>query len=192
MPTGYTAEVGEGKITTLRQFALQCARGMGACIMMRDDPWDATIPERFEPSTDYHDKALDAARAKLKDLANITPDECEKRAETAYEQALTSHNEYVARKAEQNGRYAAMKAAVEAWDTKAEGIRDFMLQQLSISFDDWEPEPPKKLNGEQWLEAELGKAAHDIAYHKKARDEEIQRTEGRNQWLADLRASLPA
>lgn len=191
MPTGYTAAVGEGKITTLRQFALQCARGMGACIMMRDDAWDAPIPERFEPDTSYYDKKLEAARAALKSLSDITPAECKERAAASYKSALKSHQEYVANRAAENQRYREMNAAVEGWSTEAEGIRDFMLQQLSISVNDYEPTPPEELDGDAWLACELERTARDIAYSEKARAEEIQRTEGRNRWLAALRASLP-
>lgn len=53
MPTGYTANVPDG--ITFEQFVWQCARGMGALVMMRDEPTGAPIPERFEPS-DYNAK----------------------------------------------------------------------------------------------------------------------------------------
>ena len=45
MPTGYTADIQDGKITTLREYALSCARAFGALIMMRDDPHDAPIAD---------------------------------------------------------------------------------------------------------------------------------------------------
>lgn len=53
MPTGYTASVADGTTTTLRAFALQCARAFGATVTMRDDPMSAEIPERFEPGGFY-------------------------------------------------------------------------------------------------------------------------------------------
>jgi hypothetical protein len=36
MPTGYTAAIGEG--IEFDKFVMQCARAMGACVMMRDEP----------------------------------------------------------------------------------------------------------------------------------------------------------
>ncbi len=48
MPTGYTDAVKDG--ITFDQFVLGCARGMGALVMMRDEPSGTPIPERFEPS----------------------------------------------------------------------------------------------------------------------------------------------
>ena len=63
MPTGYTADVADGKITEFTEYALQCARAFGACIMLRDDPVSSEIPE-FEPS-DYSAKELAEAEKDL-------------------------------------------------------------------------------------------------------------------------------
>ena len=48
MPTGYTAIIEDKPGLTLREFALRCARGMGACIMQRDDNMDEP-PKAPEP-----------------------------------------------------------------------------------------------------------------------------------------------
>jgi len=191
MPTGYTAAVGEGKITTLRQFALQCARGMGACIMMRDDPWDAPIPERFEPNTGYHDKGLAAAQKLLDELPLLTDDECINRADEDYDARFASYQKYEDERKAENGRYRDMLAAVRGWDTEAEGIKDFMVDQLRISIRDFSENPPKRLSGEEWRATVIASAIRDVNYHTEERVKEIQRTEGRNQWVAALRISLP-
>ena len=59
MPTGYTAKLME-QGQTFPEFIMSCARAFGALIMMRDDPANAPIPEKFEPS-DYHVRALKKA-----------------------------------------------------------------------------------------------------------------------------------
>lgn len=76
MPTGYTADVASGKITSLRDFALICARGMGALVMMRDEPFDAPIPERFEPSV-FYKKHLDEAKQELAALRAMTAEDAD-------------------------------------------------------------------------------------------------------------------
>jgi len=73
MPTGYTAKLMESG-QTFQDFVMQCARAFGACVMMRDDPMDAPIPERFEPS-DYNVKRLAEAKAELVKLQAMTNDE---------------------------------------------------------------------------------------------------------------------
>ena len=200
MPTGYTAAVQSGEITSLRDFALMCARGMGATIMMRDAPHDAPIPERFEPS-DYNAKVLQKAQGCLDAVTTMSRDEAQREADKAYHAACVSFDRRNAEREEHGRRYRSMIAQVEAWDTKADGIREFMLDQLrqSLDFDCKPPRPnalfggkPERQTGEEWREAQVEQLTGDIAYHAKANAEEIARTEGRNRWLADLRASLPA
>ena len=69
MPTGYTLELYDGKDITFEEFVLKCARAFGALINMRDEPRDAPIPERFEPSY-YHLKELIKAKSGQKKLKN--------------------------------------------------------------------------------------------------------------------------
>lgn len=49
MPTGYTSPLYEGKEISFEQFALRCARNFGALVMMREEPLDTPIPEKFNP-----------------------------------------------------------------------------------------------------------------------------------------------
>lgn len=196
MPTGYTAAVADGSITDLRTFALQCARGMGALVTMRDEPWDAPIPDRLEPSTSYHDEQLSQARDELARLNQMTDAECAAAQAAELEAEDRGVAEYAKRKAEQLARYETMLAQVENWTTEAEGIRDFMLEQLrqSIDFDcrTYEREPGSALAPGEWRHERLKKLAKDIGYHEEQRAAEIARTENRNRWLNALRASLPA
>ena len=72
MPTGYTAAIADG--VTFEQFALNCARAFGALIDMRDEPSDAPIPERFEPSN-YHEKKIAEINDELVRLKEMSQDE---------------------------------------------------------------------------------------------------------------------
>lgn len=200
MPTGYTADVQSGEITDLREFALRCARGMGALIMMRDDPMSAPIPERFEPSR-YNADRLAEDQAELDAVTTMSREEASAEADKAYHAGCVAFDQRRAERAEHARRYEAMIAKVEAWETKADGIREFMLDQLRQSLDfDCKPVradspfsgKPQRQTGEEWRAARVEELTRSIAYHAKANAEEITRTEARNRWLADLRASLPA
>ena len=70
MPTGYTSIIEDKPGLTLREFALRCARGMGACIMQRDDDMDEP-PKAPEPS-DYHLEAGKAAESRLRELRGLS------------------------------------------------------------------------------------------------------------------------
>lgn len=195
MATGYTHPVLDGEITTLRDFALRCARGMGATIMMRDLPMDAPIPERFEASTKYHDEKITEARQALATLPMLEAAKADRLAGEEFEAAMSRHVEYEAKEAEGLARLRALRDQVAAWETGAEGLKPFMLEQLDLTIGKnggWTPGPPARLTGEAWRCRALEKASRDLAYHETERAKEISRTEDRNRWLAALRESLPA
>lgn len=195
MATGYTYPVGEGKITTLREFALQCARGMGACIMMRDDPWDAPIPERFEPSSFYRDEHT-KAQAELERIRGLSPAAAQAEAEAEREKVATDNSKYAAEKAEAVRRYETMLAEVQAWAGAPEGLKEFMTDQLvmTLKHDSGAPYqaalPPA--DGEAWRAKRLSELSQSIGRYGSEYAKEVERTESRNAWLAQLRASLPA
>ncbi len=195
MPTGYTAAVVDGSITELEPFVWQLARGMGALIMMRDEPHDAPVPERFKPS-DYHMKKLVELRAERDRIRSMTDVDANLAAmadAAAYDERIA---QYKADKVAQRERYQAMIAKVEAWQGAPEGIKEFGLEQLrsgmdfdcSGDFSWYEPRPSDQ--GAEWRSAKLEKIAEDIQYSAAECAKEDARTEERNAWLAHLRRSL--
>jgi hypothetical protein len=195
MPTGYTAAVADGTITDLRTFALQCARGMGALIMMRDEPHDAPIPERFEPS-DYNAVALDAAKAERQSLYDMTNDEADAAAEAEFAEKTKVKQKRLADRAEQRARYQNMIDLVKPWERAPDGLKEFMLGQLheSMEFDcperDTYWDEPVLLTGSEWRKAKLAKVERDILYHAEHDAKERARTESCNTWIAQLRSAL--
>lgn len=195
MPTGYTAAVADGKITDLEPFIWQLARGMGALIMMRDDPWDAPVPEKFEPSQYSADRLVEA-RAERDRIRSMSAAEADAAAKSEAEKHDQSEAKYRADKIAQRERYQAMIDKVEAWESAPEGIKEFGLEQLrtGMKFDCpaeitfWDERPSE--DGQEWRLGKLQKIERDIAYHAKGQGEEDARTEGRNSWLAHLRKSL--
>lgn len=197
MPTGYTAAVSDGKVTTLRQFAMDCARAMGACIMLRDEPGGGDrIPEKFEPS-DYHAKALAAAHAELDRLRAMSDDEASQEASAEHVKKDADEARYAANRSETRDRYERMAALVRAWEPPTKdhvGLKSFMLRQLleSVEFDCAEYPRPQvvRLSGRQWRELKIERAEKDIAYHAKEHEAEVRRATERTEWVRALRASL--
>lgn len=195
MPTGYTASVADGTVTDLATFAMQLARGMGACITMRDAPLDAPIPEKFE-LYDYHAKLLEKARTERERLYAMSDAEAQSEADREYIEFLSDRDRAEGRHATQRSNYEAMIGKVEAWSGAPEGIKEFALEQLQTgmdfdcgkSFSYWREISPEI--GTEWRRAKLEKAQKDVEYHTVEDAKERARTEGRNAWLAQLRASL--
>lgn len=195
MPTGYTASVHDGEVA-FPDFVMGCARAFGALVMMRDDPADAEIPDEFEPSTHYSE-ALATAKARLDELVHLTPDDAERAARTAYDEAharwLDSQRAALAVRL----RYEAMLDQVRAWvppSNEHQGLKDFMVSQLedSIVFDCSPTDPPTVRAGVAWLADELDRARRDVTYYEGEARKEIERAEGRTRWVRQLRESLHA
>lgn len=196
MPTGYTHSVQTGEITDFPSFAMQCARAFGALIMMRDDPSDAPVPERFEPS-EFNRRAIGEAIDRLQKLNDMSPSEAQRAAQQDHAAAMARWRERSIEDAQQRVRYQAMIDKVIRWQepsTDHTRLKEFMLEQLleSVRFDcggKYNPYP-RIQRWPDWLEDQRAKAIRDMQYHQKADAEELQRTESRNQWVLQLRASL--
>lgn len=194
MPTAYTNKVQDGSITEFADFAMLCARAFGACITLRDEPIDTPIPDEFKPSA-YHLEELKGARETLLRLKWMTVDQKDAAARSANEAALAQWREHERRKDEARQRYEAMLAQANAWHPPTpdhQGLKDFMIQQLSDSIEwDCTPTPkPTPMNRDEWYEAAIRKAEWCVQYHEKEHRREIERAKRRTEWIRDLRRSL--
>lgn len=196
MPTGYTAELMD-KGMYFKTFVLQCARAFGALIMMRDDPMNTPIPEKFEPS-DYNLKALAEAKEKHKALAEMTNDEKIAFGEAEREATINRHKEWLSRDEVQNKRLLEMELQVQAWRPPTadhEGLKKFMLEQIEISLNDLSYISKEITKAQErspmafYVDAVSG-AERNIEYHTKENTKEIERSESRTKWVNQLRASL--
>ena len=196
MPSGYTAAIKDG--ITFSDFAMNCARAFGALISMRDEPLDAPIPERVEP-TDYHAEKIKKAEERLSALIAMTAKELDAEAAEYWERE-TAYNKKAHEEAEElRKKYKAMAELINAWEppTSAHvGLKEFMQSQIELSVNSdcnlSYLEDPEPISGELWLKSEMIKAAKEIEYGAKKHVEELARVDMHNKWLADLRGSLEA
>lgn len=197
MPTGYTAGVADGSVTEFEPFIWQLARGMGALVTMRDDHWDAPVPEAFEPSA-YSADRLAELRTERERLYALSDAEAQAEADQEHSAYLAARGKYFADNAARRDRYEAMIAKVKAWTAAPEGIKEFALEQLErgLEFDCptdpryYREEPTR--DGAEWKRGKLAKVGKSVEYHAEQDAKERARTEGRNAWLRQLRRSLEA
>lgn len=197
MPTGYTSIVADNENFTFPEFAMRCARNFGALIMMRDEPLNAPIPEKFEPS-DYEKNEYEKAKAAYENFIVNPPSD---------EDLEKQYNEYVAHETElfaaasadkdiKRGRYNAMLLEVLKWQPPTpehEGLKKFMIDQLqdSIDFDCREYQPVISDREEYIARNRSGEyLKEELDFYEKRWHEEIERTNSRNKWLKELRESL--
>lgn len=195
MPTGYTAAIADG--IDFKTYAMNCARAFGACIMLRDESGGGEkIPENFAPS-DYHVRALEMERASLADVVAMTDAQCDEAAAKSWADREERRQKNAAECSELRDKYKAMLARVIAWNPPTADhteLKNFMHSQItkSIDFDCrplWPDEEPK-LTGAEWRAREVANLRRSIAYHERENEKEIERTDKRNAWIADLRKSL--
>lgn len=196
MPTGYTAAVQDGKITKLADFALSCARAFGALITMRDEPFDAPIPDEIKPSSHCAERAKEA-QERIAKLDEMTPAAAQAALENEIKAHTSRKKKWAAEKAAQLARYNAMLVQVEAWHpptAEHTELKDFMLNQLRDSIrgdcggEYWEPKLP--VTATEWVKAERAKAERDHSYYTAEDAKERERAAKRTAWVRDLKDSL--
>jgi hypothetical protein len=196
MPTGYTAKLMD-KGQTFQEFVLTCARAFGALVTLRNESWDTPIPDKFEPS-DYYPKRIIEAEGKLAKLKAMTGEERIAFGEAEKAKDLLLKTEYLNKEKAENERLEEMESQVRAWQPPTndhKGLKDFMLQQIDVSKNDFKypiaslEEAKNKLPMAYYVEA-VSKAARDIDYYKLENEKDIERVNGRNEWLRQLRQSI--
>jgi hypothetical protein len=196
MPTGYTAELMENG-QDFEDFTLNCARAMGACVMLRDEA-SGKAPRRIENGSSYHLKGLEKAKVDLKEFKNISKVEKEIKAKKEIDANIKRYEKAIEKEKKENARLDAMAVQVNAWNpptNEHQGLKDFMLQQIEVSSSDSsfytdEIKKEKKKNVKEVVANILEGLEHSIEYHQKHLVEDTERDDGRNQWLEDLYTSL--
>jgi hypothetical protein len=196
MPTGYTCNVQDGKITEFRDYAKACARAFGANILMRDDPADAPI-EEYKPAS-YHFEWLESAKEKLETARKMTVAEAKteiarRNRDTASSLLKSQEENRVTRE-----RYETMLSKVRAWSPPTPDhteFKNFMISQLEDSLrhdchDMTSYYCPITETPEEFIASEILDGIEEVLRYEQSLAEEIDRTKGRNSWNQALFQSL--
>lgn len=196
MPTGYTAGILNDEINTFEEFALECARAFGACVTLRDNP-DGDIPEKFEYDT-YYLERLNEAKQEYESLRYLNDDEIEIAANEDYTQRLNQWEERQERKKKDKIKLQTILNEVYEWSPPTEDhtkLKFFMIDQLekTIDFDCADNSYDKKPVQEDpvvWWANKIEGLVEDYKRYSEEHEKEIERVNGRNKWLKELRESL--
>lgn len=197
MPSGLTCNIYDGTDMSIRGFALNCVRQLGAGYTATNQGEKKMPLDKAPviPLSDYHPKQLARAKEKVEYWMEVekNPEELDR----LYNEYLAKKEEekksYSSDKSELKARYLTMKAKVEAWDLPETyaSLKELMLKQLqeSIDFDckDYSylhdyPTPSK----EEWFETMLSCACRDVNYHTEEYKKEIERNKELNDYLQGL------
>ena len=196
MPTGYTVNLMRNG-QSFPEFVMGCARAFGALVQMRDDPSDAPIPEKFDP-TDYHSKELEKAQKELTRLQTMNDEEKANFGQTEKDVNIKRSEEYLEKSRVENKRLEDMEAQVRLWEPPTpdhQGMKDFMLNQLSISKNKTKHSEASLAEAKEktaiaYYDDAVSSAVHDIEYHVKQNAKEVVSADDRTKWVRQLRASI--
>jgi hypothetical protein len=195
MPTGYTAAIKDG--ITFEEYALGCARAFGALVLMRDEPSDAPIPEKFEES-DYHTLKLVELAAREQEILNMTAEQIESAALESWNKAEAHRTSRLEESRALRSKYEAMLESVDAWASPSpdhDKYKAFMRSQIEESIQ-WDCDegcyanPAAKQSGADWAIDQLTEIARQTVCHTKEHAAEVERTNKRNEWIRLVRESF--
>src|SRR4051812_1949420 len=113
MPTGYTAKIYENKPISFEDFALECARAFGACIMQREENSD--VKPKLNEESNYHSEALDKAKKELDEFLNTKRTKLALDFAEDQQKSIKDANDSIKKITEMRKRYEKMIVEVEKW-----------------------------------------------------------------------------
>lgn len=206
MPTGYTAHLEDGKITTMKEYVLRCATAFGG---ERFTDYKTGLPF-FEPTpSQYCKRSYEESEEKYTALRRMTDAEFVAKLERETEELKSRAVCAKADEQEKRERYINMLKLLSEWHPpkQYERLRDFAVEQINISakslfderfYDEQIREAQQRLErvkeSEEEAENEKAKDEYEI-YNEMMRcrkrwDEEVGAVENWKRYIAELVASL--
>lgn len=196
MPTGYTAGIENGKITTGKDFLKLCTRAFGIAIELKDEPLSVPTPTKFEPDT-YYKKRLEDEKANFEKFKAMSFEEARAEMVRAYEDRIDMYKSMLEGSLKRNEQYAKVRVEVEDWNPPTPDhieLKKFALKQIDMCIDTQEQIDRYREYANEELDDSDSAVAEYIheqtEFHrqgvkraKESWDDEVKRTEDKNKWM---------
>lgn len=202
MPTGYTAYIQDGKITTGKEFLKLCTRAFGIAIDLKEEPLDVPTPSCFKPNP-YYEKVYKESLKSRDKTYHMTFEEAKEDMINKFNNNKESAERCLKDYKNEDKKYFKVREEVERWippTPEHENLKKFCLEQIDMSlntglYKQCEEDINKELNTSD-------KAVNDyIVALKESEDkrvkrnyehwhEELKRTSDKNQWMRQFLDSL--
>ena len=197
MPTGYTAGIINGEITTFEQFATQCTRAFGATIHMRDNPMDSP----YEPRTpsDYHTNSIQSKRERLEEIESMSDEKIVEDFNTQLGEDLKYHQTKMEEDKRNLEKLNSMLESAKSWVPPTEDhqpFRNFMIEQIESTIKvDGDPsyhvnkmvgikkQMEEGINPKEYREETIQEIKSQISYHETEYQKELVRCKDSNDWM---------
>ena len=203
MPTGYTAHIEDGEITTGKEFLRLCTRAFGIAIDVKDEPLSIPTPSSFEPDSYYKDR-YEGALAELERTKNMTFEEAIIARKSDFDRTVKSCRESLERNRLYNEMYQKVKDEVEAWNPPTEehvGLKEFAIAQINLSM--LSEDSMKTFNQcvdlefdnseeatREYITEKVEYCQNEVDRAYKYYQEELERTRSKNEWMTKFLESL--
>ena len=203
MPTGYTAGILDGKITTFPQFAKICMNAFGACMHMRDEPLGS--PYKKAKPSDYYPKKIKELNQRLKFLKTASDERIIEDRKSQIEKDIQYHKKSIAKIKKSLRSFNKILDSIDKWNPPTEDhneLKSFMTKQIkeTIAFDCddvWNKEKIESLNFELVnLDAnsirinQIESVMNELKRAEENLQKDIARCKSANQWVSELLKSL--
>lgn len=203
MPTGYTAHIEDGEITTGKEFLRLCTRAFGIAIDVKDEPLSTPTPSSFEPSP-FYKESYDRALKKLEEVNKMTFDEAKIQMRADYEKRISDYKAYAERETAMNEKYTKVRKEVEKWippTSEHEGLKKFALEQIDMSMtkqkyiNEYLEKSKEEFNDsdeavQNYINDIVDYYQRDAERSYKSWQEELERTRSKNEWMTKFLESL--
>lgn len=203
MPTGYTVGIEDGTITTGKDFLKLCTRAFGVALELKDEPLSVPTPVKFEPDT-YYAKRLKEAESDFENFKSMSFEDAKAEMIKAYEDRIDMYKTMLKNSLRRNEQYAKVRDEVEAWNPPTEDHRElkkFALNQIDMCIDSQEwidryREYAKELLDDsdnavtEYIHEQTEFRRQSVKRAKESWEEEIKRTEDKNEWMRQFLNSL--
>jgi hypothetical protein len=197
MPTGYTAGIIDGEITTFEQFATQCTRAFGATIHMRDNP----LGSPYEPRTpsEYYTNSLQSQREELERMESLTDEDIVREFESSMRDNLEYHEKGMEKDRANLEKLNSILSSAKAWvppTEEHESLRDFMIEQIESTIKvDGDPsyhvnniiqikqEMKDGIDPKVYREERIKEIEDRITYYEGEIQKELERCKRSNDWM---------
>ncbi len=204
MPTGYTAGIIDGEITTFEQFATQCTRAFGATIHMRDNPMDSP----YEPRTpsEYYVNSLQSQREDLERMESLTDEDIVHEFETSMRDSLEYHERGLEKDKANLEKLNSILASAKDWVPPTEehkGLRTFMIEQIESTIKvDGDPsyyvkkivqikqEMESGIDPKAYREDKIKGIKDKISHYETEHQKELVRCKQSNDWMEKFFESI--
>lgn len=203
MPTGYTQGILDGSIQSFNEFAKLCMRNFGACMHMRDEPFDAEY-KPAQPS-EYYQEKIDKCKAELLLIESKSDEDFKADAIDVLKTELSLIQKMIDKcKENQVILYSFMKQAKAFVPPTPDhdGIKEFMIDQIKSTIDydgnsSYYEERRASIESEiigfnvsDYRLKKIKALNKDLMYYKQQLSNDIDRCNKANKWVLDFHNAL--